>query len=312
VGNFDPIGRLIAHNGGNPAYSCDFVWLPDQQTLFYIHGNNSLVRAADLREELGMSMLDPDTPLPPVVKADRSADPAVASARAGRYRAGGSTLRAVTDDVRLIITPEGQEAIDAFLGHAAEERRDLAALSMQTAGVIEALLAGREDALAGLAPEGRDPAVRARALMGILGERGQVQSATVLGSACNAPGSQLNGQSLTFVRLEYARGAVLLRMFWADAGYESGIILGTITNAPTFVLVPRAGGGYTAVEPTAVWARPYLPRDQAPILEADRTRAPGFTGVRSRCSGGASVTSGLSGAMGQSHHLPVGHMPKVQ
>jgi hypothetical protein len=164
--------------------------------------------------------------------------------------AASSTLRAVTDDVRLIITPEGQEAMDAFLGHTAEERRDLAALSIQTAGVIEAVLAGREDALAGMVPAGTDPAARARALMGFLGERGQVQSAAVVGSARN---EQSRGESLTSVRLEYPRGMVLLRMYWSDAGHYLGMTLGSITDAPTFVLVPRIGGGYTAVERTAPW-----------------------------------------------------------
>jgi CubicO group peptidase (beta-lactamase class C family) len=248
------VGRVIAHNGDNAGvFGADFVWLPDREIFFYVHGNSSVVAVPRLRREIVGALLDPDVPLPPAVQAEPDADPAVAAARAGLYRAGGSTLRAVTDDVRLIITPEGQEAMDAFLGHTAEERRDLAALSMQTAGVIEALLAGREDALAGLVPEGTDPAARARALMGFLGERGQVQGATVMGSARNAPGTQLRGGSLTLVRLEYPGGMVLLRMFWSDAGHESGIILGTMANAPTFVLVPRAGGGYTAVERTAPW-----------------------------------------------------------
>jgi CubicO group peptidase (beta-lactamase class C family) len=247
------VGRLIAHNGGNPAFGADFVWLPDREIFFYVQGNSSVVAAPHLRREIVGALLGPDAPLPPAVQAEPDADPAVAAARAGLYRAGGSTLRAVTDDVRLIITPEGQEAMDALLGHTVEERRDLAALSMQTAGVIEALLAGREDALAGLVPEGTDSAARARALMGFLGERGQVQSATVLGSTRNAPGSQVRGESLTAVRLEYPRGMVLLRMVWSDAGHESGILLGTMANAPTFVLVPRAGGGYTAVERTAPW-----------------------------------------------------------
>jgi CubicO group peptidase (beta-lactamase class C family) len=253
VAELPGIGRIVDHNGGNPAFGANFVWLPDRQIFFYVHGNSSLVRADLLHREIAEALLDAEAPLPPAVQADRGADPAVASARAGLYRGGGSTLRAVTDDVRLIITPEGQEAMDAFLGHTAEERRDLAALSIQTAGVIEALLAGREDALAGLVPEDTDPVARARALMGFLGERGQVQNATVLGSVRNAPGTQLRGGSLTLVRLEYPREMVLLRMFWTDAGHETGIILGTMASAPSFVLVPRAGGGYTAVERTAPW-----------------------------------------------------------
>jgi len=247
---------LIAHNGDNAGvFGADFVWLPDREIFFYVQGNSSVVAAPPLRREIVGALLDADAPLPPAVQTAPDADPAVASARAGLYRAGGSTLRAVTDDVRLIITGEGQEAIDAFLGHTAEERRDLAALSMQTARVIEAVLAGREDALAGMVPEGTDPAARARTLMRILGERGQVQSVTVLWSAHNAPGTQLaaRGGSLTGVRLEYPGGMVLLRMLWSDAGHEGGIILGTMANAPAFVLVPRAGGGYTAVERTAPW-----------------------------------------------------------
>jgi hypothetical protein len=59
--------------------------------------------------------------------------------------------------------------------------------------------------------------------------------------------------SLKVSGLEYPRKMVLLKIFWTDAGHESGIILGRITNAPTFVLVPRVGGGYTAVERTAPW-----------------------------------------------------------
>jgi hypothetical protein len=55
------------------------------------------------------------------------------------------------------------------------------------------------------------------------------------------------------VRLEYPGGMALLRMFWTDAGHFDVFTLGSMVNAPAFVLVPRAGGGYTAVERTAPW-----------------------------------------------------------
>jgi CubicO group peptidase (beta-lactamase class C family) len=58
-----PFGRMIAHNGGNPAFGADFVWLPDRDVFFYVQGNNSLVSAPSLRRDLLRAILDPDAPL---------------------------------------------------------------------------------------------------------------------------------------------------------------------------------------------------------------------------------------------------------
>lgn len=103
--------------------------------------------------------------------------------------------------------------------------------------------------------EDTDPVERARGLMGRLAERGEVQSVTVLGSVRNAPGTRFaaRGGSHTLVRLEYPGGMVLIRVLWTDTGHHDANTLGSITTAPTFGVVPRAEGEYTAVERTEPW-----------------------------------------------------------
>jgi CubicO group peptidase (beta-lactamase class C family) len=255
VAELPEVGRLIAHNGGNPAFGADFVWLPDRQLFFYVQGNNALVSAPSLRGEIMRALIDADAVLPPAVQVDRGADPALATARAGRYLAGASTLRALADDVRLISTLEGQEAVDAFLNHTAEERRELAALGPRTAAVMEAAVAAREDALEGLVAEGTGAAARARSLVAFLARPGQVQRATVVGSVRNVPGTRFadRGGSTTFVRMEYPGAQRIVSVLWGESGHYLGAAMGPTTDVPAFVLVPRAGGGYTAVERTAPW-----------------------------------------------------------
>jgi CubicO group peptidase (beta-lactamase class C family) len=255
VADRDPYGRLIAHNGGNPAFGADFVWLPDRELFFYIQGNSSLVSAPSLRGDLLRAMLDPGAAIPPTVEVDGNADPALAAARAGHYRAASSTLRVLVDDVRLITTLEGQEALDAFLGHTAEERRELAALGARTATVMGAIQAGRTDALDGLVAEGTDPAARAGSLIDFLARRGDVQRTSVVGSVRNVPGTRFaeRGGTATFVRVEFPGSTAILSVLWSDAGHYLGAALGPATDVPAFVLAPRAGNAYTAVERAAPW-----------------------------------------------------------
>jgi hypothetical protein len=100
-----------------------------------------------------------------------------------------------------------------------------------------------------------DPAARASALEDLLARRGDVLRASVLGSVRNVPGSRFGerGGSATFVRLEYQRSTAILSVLWSDDGHYLGAALGPATNVPAFVLVPRAGGAYTAVEGAAPW-----------------------------------------------------------
>jgi hypothetical protein len=255
VAELPEVGRLIAHNGGNPAFGADFVWLPDRQLFFYVHGNNSLVSAPSLRGQILRALLEEDAALPPAVAWDRGADPAHAASHAGRYRAGAAALRALADDARLIVTLEGQEAMDAFFGHGTEERRALAALGTRTASVMEGAGSGREDALAGLVAEGTDAAARTRALSAFLARPGPVQRATVIGTVRNVPGTRFGerGGSTTLVRVEYPAAARIVSVLWNDAGHYQGAALGPLADVPTFVVLPRAAGGHTAVERTAPW-----------------------------------------------------------
>jgi CubicO group peptidase (beta-lactamase class C family) len=247
-------GRVIAHNGGNPALSSDFVWLPEQNFFFYITGNtsfqglDSILNGSRLRQQLLRAAYDSDLMFPPLLSADRDADPTKAGARADEYVLTSGSITLTADDSRLVAVLDGQDALDAMLGPDAAERELLSDRNERAESVIRRLEARRNDV--------HDAVSLPAALIETVDLEGELRSARLIGSVTNVPGSRAgrHGGISTLLRLEYANGReLLLGLRWRDDGSFHSVELAYRGLVPQFVLVPTERGAYTAIESAAPW-----------------------------------------------------------
>jgi CubicO group peptidase (beta-lactamase class C family) len=269
-----PTGRLIAHNGGNPAFGADFVWLPEREFFFYVHGNTSLVSAPSLRRGLLAAAFEADASLPSGWTADPGADPARAAERGGVYAGEGGTVTLTPDDTRLLATLRGQRWLDAFVGAGSAELPPFAELNTRTSDLMESVREGREDALVGRVPEDADPRERARALLEFLGRGGPIQSTEVVGTVANLPGTRFaaQGGAATFVQVGFLQRQAILSVLWNLDGTYRGAAMGPLSDVPEFMLIPQSNGRYLAVERREPWrSRPV--RFQEGCLEVEGLRA---------------------------------------
>jgi CubicO group peptidase (beta-lactamase class C family) len=251
------LGRRVAHSGGHPAFTTDFVWYPDRDLFFYVQGNNSLVRAAAQRAPLGRAAFDPAFIFPPAASVDPDFSPAAAAARAGEYRSAAGAITLTTDDIRLRARLEGQPVLDAMFGHDPAERRRFTELNELTDSVVSRIWRGREDALQGLVRPEDDEAARVRSLSGMLEQGaqwyGELRATRVIGTVANVPGriDEVGNGYTTYVRLEYANDDAPLGLLWREDGSYRGFSFGDPVTG--FVLVPVTDGGSTAIEQGAPW-----------------------------------------------------------
>jgi CubicO group peptidase (beta-lactamase class C family) len=264
-------GRVIAHNGGNPALSSDFVWLPEQNFFFYITSNtsfqgiDSIVRGARLRQQLLRAAFDPAFVFPPLPSADPAGHPSKAAARAGEYRLTSGSITLTADDRRLVAVLDGQDALDAMLGHDAAERELLSQRNEVATSLIRRIEEKRNDALEGLLTAGEDAVQRTAVLIRTIELGGELRSTRLVGSITNVPGSRSGrlGGITTMVRLEYTDGREsILGLLWRDDGSYRSVELGPLGDVPQFVLVPTARGAYTAIESAAPWRTRAVTFDQ--------------------------------------------------
>jgi CubicO group peptidase (beta-lactamase class C family) len=249
------LGRRIAHSGGHPAFTADFVWYPDSDLFFYIHGNNSLVRAAAQRAPLGRAAFDPAFIFPPAVSVDPDFSPAAAASRAGEYRSAAGAVTLTTDGTRLRARLEGQAVLDAMLGHDPADRR-FAELNELTDSVVIRVRRAREDALQGLVRPEDDESARVRSLSGMLAQGaqwyGELRATRLIGTVAAAPENDGTPAGfITYVRLEYANNVSPLGLIWWEDGSYRGFSFGE--NVSGFVLVHVTDGGFTAIEQAAPW-----------------------------------------------------------
>jgi CubicO group peptidase (beta-lactamase class C family) len=250
-----PFGRMVAHNGGNPAFSSDFVWIPDQDLFFYVHGNTSLIPASRLRESLVEVAFDFDPEVPPLVSVDPDTAPDVSAARVGVYVLDGGTITLRADDTRLLSEVTGQAGWDELLGHSESERQLFARLTQKASSAIERLADGRDDAFADLVESATDAAERAQRTIEMLERPGEFLNLTLVGSVRNVPGTQFGelGGLTTFVQVDYPADQRILSLLWTEDGNYRGAALGPTTDVPQFTWVPTGGATYTAVERGAPW-----------------------------------------------------------
>lgn len=275
--HYTELGPVIAHNGGNGIFSADFVWVPEKSLFLYIHGNTSVIRAAQLRSSLAAAAYDQSFDMPPLVEPQDDARPATAEAREGVYGLEEGRIELTADDTRLIASVSGQGALDLALGHTPAQRERFRVLNRKAMGVANKLMAGREDAMAGLTREGEDAAARARSMLEAIDRVGRLESVKLVGSIANAPGSRYEefGAWTTFVRAEFDGGTRMWGLLWRNDGTYRGTGIGSPSDVPSLILVPRGEGRYTGVRWEPPWNLMNFRFEGECLLAGDLRACPG-------------------------------------
>jgi CubicO group peptidase (beta-lactamase class C family) len=239
-------GNVITHSGSNRIFEADFVWLPDKDLFFYIHGNTSMVPAASLGRNILAAAFDPGFVMPPFVDMDDSANPETAQKRAGRYHLNGGVLELTVDDTRLFTTITGQNVFDLMFGHSDEQRKRFTELNNRTRLAMDKMQAGKEDALSGLLSEDGDAVASTAPFLRRINQIGNLVSLHVIGTFKNAPGSRFyeSGPWTTFVYAEFENWNQYWNLVWnEDETYRED----RSGPWPAFIMVPVADGQYSAI-----------------------------------------------------------------
>jgi CubicO group peptidase (beta-lactamase class C family) len=245
-------GPMIAHSGSNRIFSADFVWMPGREFFLYIQGNSAMVPARGQRERLLAAAFDPEFSMPPLVQAQQNPRPEVAAERVGIYGLGEGFLEVTADDTRLLAKLWGQSALDLFLQPTDEQRDWFAELSRRTQRAMEAVQAGKKDALAGMIREDADVVTATGELLGRIEEIGGLQKLHVIGTFENVPGSRLEkfGPWTTFVYAQFENWNQYWNLIWNEDGTYRGNASGPW---PSFTLIPTSEGQYRAVQQGVPW-----------------------------------------------------------
>jgi CubicO group peptidase (beta-lactamase class C family) len=248
----DKWGKVITHSGSNRIYEADFVWLPDSDLFFYIHGNSSMVPAASLSGNILAAAFDSTFVMPPIVEMDDTANPLMAQHRAGIYHLDGGYLELTADDTRLVAKLTGQSVFDLMFDHSEKQKERFAELNARTRIAMNYMQAGREDALSGIIHENDDVFASTAPFLRRINQIGNLDSLHVIGTFANAPGSQFHesGPFTTFVYAEFANWNQYWNLVWnEDETYKED----RRGPWPTFILVPKADGQYSGVRHGAPW-----------------------------------------------------------
>lgn len=239
-------GKVITHNGSNRIFEADFVWLPDKDLFFYIHGNSSMVPAASLSGSILAAALDSGFVMPPLVDMDVAANPETARKRAGTYQLDGGHLELTADDTRLVATLTGQSVFDVMFSHSDEQKKRFAELNDRARIAMNKLQAGREDALSGLLHKDGDAAAATAPFLRRINQIGNLDSLHVIGIFANAPGSRFHesGPWTTFVYAEFENWNQYWNLIWdEDETYKED----RRGPWPSFTLIPAGEDHYTGV-----------------------------------------------------------------
>jgi len=252
VYDHDKWGKVITHSGSNRIFEADFVWLPELDLFFYIHGNTSMVPAASLSGFILAAVFDSTFTMPPLVEMDITASPETAQIRAGKYHLNGGFLNLTADDTRLVATLTGQSVLDLMFGHSEEQRLIFAELNNHAKEAMNKLKAGQRDAFSGISGDNDDPVSITGFFLRRIQQIGNLDSLHVIGTFANTPGTRFHnsGPWTTFVHAEFENWNQYWNLIWDSDGtykeYRSG-------PWPTFILIPTEEEQYTGVRQGPPW-----------------------------------------------------------
>jgi len=248
----DKWGKVITHNGSNRIFEAEFVWLPERDLFFYIHGNTSIVPAASMGGHIMNAAFDSSFVMPPLVEMDESAKPVTAQQREGWYHMDGGYLELTADDTRLVAKLTGQSVFDLILNHTEEQKIRFEDLNARTRIAMNKMQAGQQDALAGLMREGEDPIAPTTVILNRISQIGNLDSIHVIGTFANTPVSRFSdyGPWTTFVYAEFENWNQYWNLVWNDDEKFSADLQGPW---PSFTLIPTDKNSYVGVRHGGNW-----------------------------------------------------------
>jgi CubicO group peptidase (beta-lactamase class C family) len=275
VYNHDKWGKVITHSGSNRIFEADFVWLPERELFFYIHGNTSMVPAASLSDNILAAAFDSSFVMPPLVDIDDAVNPSTVQQRAGKYHLNGGYLDLKADDTRLVATLTGQSVFDLMFDHNDEQKKRFTELNARTRSAMNKMQAGREDALSGLISEDGDAVASTAPFLRRINQIGNLDSLHVIGTFSNEPGSLFyeSGPWTTFVYAEFANWNQYWNLVWdEDETYKED----RSGPWPNFILLPAAEGQYTGIRQGAPWDMLELRFEDDCLVATGKRACPGI------------------------------------
>jgi CubicO group peptidase (beta-lactamase class C family) len=246
VYDHDRWGKVITHSGSNRIFEADFVWLPEKDLFFYIHGNSSVLPSASLSGNILAAAFDSGFVMPPLVEMDVAANPETARERAGTYHLNGGHLELTADDTRLVATLTGQAVFDVMFSHSDEQRKRFAELNARARIAMNKLQAGRDDALSGLLHKDGDAAAATAPFLRRINQIGNLDSLHVIGTFANVPGSRFHeaGPWTTFVYAEFENWNQYWNLIWDE---DETYMEDRRGPWPSVTLIPAGEDDYTGV-----------------------------------------------------------------
>lgn len=206
---------LIAHNGGNPVFSADFLRYVDEGVVIYVTSSVANTRAYDVSGILARIVFGRPYAMPPAVV---EVDSAGLSRVAGAYRfEGGERLTVISDGRRLRVETEGQRGFAALGGGAPIDSAVAAAQLRRASDVITASREGRYEQVASAFGSQMSVERVKDAESGMWRQRemryGAYRGFKVMGTAASE-----EGNLVTTVRLEFERGSPFTIFTWNSSG----------------------------------------------------------------------------------------------
>jgi CubicO group peptidase (beta-lactamase class C family) len=249
VYNHDKWGKVITHGGSNQIFEADFVWLPERDFFFYIQSNNSLVPAIRQSANIINAAFDSSFVMPPLPEAIESADPELATRRAGTYFLNDGNIELMADDTRLIAKITGQSLLDQMFGHSDQQKTRFAELNARTRVAMDKLQAGEQDAMSELVSEETDAAAATAPFLQRINQIGKLDSLHVIGTFVNESVGRFarSGPWTTFVYAEFENWNQYWNLVWnKDETYAENLQ----GPWPSFTLIPAGKNSYTGIGET--------------------------------------------------------------
>ncbi len=250
----DKWGKIISHSGSNGIFTSHFIWLPEKDFFFYIHGNNSIFPAYKLEENILSAAFDESFIFPPVVKTYSGQDDfAKNKCKEGVYESAIGTIELMADGPRFIAKFSGQKTLDLMFKHNVEQKKSLSELNKTTKEIMTKLENKDKDAFDGVRTEKSDSKTITQSFINRINNMGRnLESLNVIGTFENSTDSQFYqyGKYTTFVHARFDNWNQYWNLVWKEDGTYSGMSGGPW---PELTLVPVGKIEYTGLRGTQPW-----------------------------------------------------------
>ena len=245
-------GKMITHDGSNSIFAATFVWLPEKDFFFYLHGNNASMPAYKFRNDIISAAFDNDFLMPPLVEVYSEAKPSSAKHLEGKYQLKNGSIEITSDDIILEAKLKGQKVINILNDLSEDNELKIARINTQTLKILKRLKEGREDAFEGITSEKTDAVNTSRNFLNRIKQIGNLKELHLIGTFENAPGSNFAdlGAYTTFVYAEFEYWNQYWNFIWTE---DEKYLYNYSGPWPSLILIPTNEGKFTAVQSVAPW-----------------------------------------------------------